>query len=215
MKRILCYGDSNTWGYTPPTGERYPGNVRWTGVLAKELGAEYEILEDGINGRTTVWNSPYYPCRNGMEGLGYSLFSARPLDLIVLMLGTNDLNYTDAWGYYRGLSAIVRRILNAPAFYQDSSAVFVEKPRILLVSPITLHPQIAQIRPDLACCGRYEDSCHFAEFTARVAEEFHVPWVDAASCACASAADGLHLTESGHRAIGEMLARYISAMEWN
>ena len=55
MKRVLCYGDSNTWGYDPGTGKRYAPDVRWTGVLANRLGPDYQVLEEGLNGRATRW----------------------------------------------------------------------------------------------------------------------------------------------------------------
>lgn len=212
MKRILCYGDSNTWGFIPATGQRYPSEIRWTGVLAELLGPEYEIIEDGISGRTTVWDDPYVSWRNGLKGLGYSLLRSKPIDLVVMMLGCNDLYHTDAYGYYRGLSQIAWRIINAREFYRDSSAVFREEPKLLLVSPVTLHPQIGTIRPELNLGERYKDSCQFAFYTRRLAEELKVPWVDAATCASASEQDGLHLDPESHRAIAEMLAEKIKSV---
>ena len=65
MKNILFFGDSNTWGYTPVTGERYPAGVRWTTVAAALLGGEYNCVECGINGRTTVFEDPWRGCRRG------------------------------------------------------------------------------------------------------------------------------------------------------
>ena len=85
MKNILCYGDSNTWGCIPGVLKRHDAQTRWTGIAAKELGADYNIIDDGINGRSTVWNDPANQCRNGLEGLGYALYRAKPLDLVVVM----------------------------------------------------------------------------------------------------------------------------------
>src|SRR5918995_379176 len=85
MRTVLCYGDSNTWGYDPATRKRYPPHVRWTGVLADQLG------EEGLNGRTTRWDDPIEPHRNGMTYLRPCVESHRPLDLVIVMLGTNDL----------------------------------------------------------------------------------------------------------------------------
>ena len=95
MKRVLCYGDSNTWGYVPGLGVRHPEDVRWTGVAAKLLGPDYRIIEEGMNGRTTAFDDPYYDFRNGKRGLGYALCAHAPLDLIVVGLGSNDLKFTD------------------------------------------------------------------------------------------------------------------------
>ena len=91
MKTVLCYGDSNTWGYDPWTRLRYPPSVRWTGVLAERLGPVYRVVEEGLNGRTTRWDDPMEPGRNGQMYLGPCIESHAPLDLIVVMLGTNDL----------------------------------------------------------------------------------------------------------------------------
>ena len=83
-KNILCYGDSNTWGYTPGTGQRYPASVRWTGVMKKALGEGYHICEDGLNGRTTSFDFPWSECKNGQTGLSYALLSQKPLDLLII-----------------------------------------------------------------------------------------------------------------------------------
>lgn len=96
MRHILCYGDSNTWGYTPGTGERHAPDVRWTGVLRRLLGEGWEVLEEGMNGRTTVFDNPMSQGRNGSAYLLTCLETHKPLDLVILMLGTNDLRFTDA-----------------------------------------------------------------------------------------------------------------------
>jgi lysophospholipase L1-like esterase len=91
MKTILCYGDSNTWGFNPVTQDRYPMTERWTGVLAQALGAGYHVIEEGLNGRTTLWDDPIEEWRNGKTYLLPCLWSHKPIDLVTLMLGTNDL----------------------------------------------------------------------------------------------------------------------------
>ena len=91
MKNILCFGDSNTWGYSPADGTRYPLDIRWTGVLQKSLGADYRIIEEGLNGRTTFINEDERPLRSGSDVLQILLESHRPLDFVIIMLGTNDL----------------------------------------------------------------------------------------------------------------------------
>ena len=91
MKRILCYGDSNTYGYDPYTQGRYPKDVRWPGVLAKLLGEEYEVIEEGLNNRTTALEPEGEPWRSGMYYLEPCLRSHIPVDLFMLMLGYNDM----------------------------------------------------------------------------------------------------------------------------
>ncbi len=212
MKTILCYGDSNTWGYIPMTGLRYPEDVRWTGVAAKELGPDYRIMEDGLNGRRTVWDDPFDGYRNGLEGLGYRLHSAKPLDMVVLMLGSNDLNHTDAFGYYKGLGVMVDRLLNAQTFYPSNEKVFRDGPKVLLVSPITLHPDVAKLRPEIHMSDKYPDSCQFAAYTRRLAEEKGVPWMDAAEFARPSVPDCLHMDAENHRLLGQAIARKIKTI---
>lgn len=91
MKNILCYGDSNTWGYDAETKNRFPPDVRWTGILKRTLGEGYHVIEEGLNGRTTVWDDPIEGYKNGREYLIPCLESHRPLDLVIIMLGTNNL----------------------------------------------------------------------------------------------------------------------------
>ena len=136
MKEILCYGDSNTWGFTPTTGARYPYAVRWPGVLGALLGSGCRITENGVNGRTTVFNDPDFPCRNGKTGLGYALCAGKPFDLVILMLGTNDLKFTDAAGAARGAAELVALLQNANARFPGATAVFPRGAKILLVSPL-------------------------------------------------------------------------------
>lgn len=92
MKSILCYGDSNTWGYDPTkNGERHNYENRWTTILQRELGGDYLVIPEGLNGRTTVWDDPTKCNVNGKDYLLPALESHKPLDLVVIMLGTNDL----------------------------------------------------------------------------------------------------------------------------
>jgi len=196
MKNILCYGDSNTWGCKPGVLTRHPSDVRWTGVVRKLLGSDYNIIENGINGRTTIWDDPANQCRNGLSGLGYALYCAKPLDLLVLMLGTNDLHYTDAEGYYQGIKLLAQRILKANTNFPGTSEVFPDKTRLLLVSPILM----TEDRPS------YPESCKFATYTEKVANELGVPWINAAEFAQPSPLDGCHMDEENHRQLGIALA---------
>ncbi len=202
MKNILCYGDSNTWGAIPGTLARHPWDVRWPGVMAKELGEDFHVIEDGISGRRTVWDDPENQCRNGLSALGYSLYRAKPLDLVILMLGTNDLNHTDAKGYYEGISMIAKRILMANDCYPGTSKVFKDRPELLLVSPIHLHPSMS----------KYEESLKFAECTSRLAEELQIPWLNAAAFAVPSAVDGCHMEAASHIALGKAIADKVKSI---
>ena len=90
MKNILCFGDSNTYGYIPIERKRYAYEERWPGLLAAALGGEYHIIEEGLNGRTTAFTDYLEPDRNALEYIGPCILSHAPLDLVIIMLGTND-----------------------------------------------------------------------------------------------------------------------------
>ena len=197
MKNILCFGDSNTWGATPGTLKRFPKDIRWTGVLARELGEDYYVLDDGINGRRTVWDDPGDQCRNGLAALGYTLYRAKPLDLVIVMLGTNDLHHTDAEGYYRGIRTLGERVLKANACYPGTSDVFPEKARLLLISPI-------EILGDM-----HAESLRFPEMTARAAQELGVEWLNAADYAVPDPADNCHMAADSHLRLGKAIAQKV------
>ena len=91
MTTILCYGDSNTYGYNPVNGLRYPKDVRWTGVLQKLLGEQYAVIEEGCNGRTTVFEDIAEPWKAGLGYLKPCLNTHKPIDFVIMMLGSNDL----------------------------------------------------------------------------------------------------------------------------
>ena len=139
-KRILCFGDSNTWGAVPAEGTRHPDDVRWTGILAAELGNEYQVIEEGYNGRTTVHDDPV---ENRLSGIAYfetCLDSQSPLDLIILMLGTNDLKarfgvdpYTIAFGFGRYLNAV------------KTVPMAGNRPEVLLAAPLLIDPSYKDV----------------------------------------------------------------------
>lgn len=195
MKNILCYGDSNTWGCKPGVLSRYPKDVRWTGVLASKLGDQYNIIEDGINGRSTMWDDPSNLCRNGVAGLGYALYRSKPLDLVILMLGTNDLNYTNAEGYYHGIRLLAEQILKANTGFPGTSDVFPEKARLLLISPI-------EETEDMPA---HKESLKFPHYTQKVAEELGIPWLDAAKFAKPSTKDGCHMEAEYHLSLAQAI----------
>lgn len=89
-KRIVCFGDSNTWGYNADTGGRFGEEVRWTSRLQKLLGEEWEVISEGLSGRTAVCEDPLFEGLNGMTYLHPCLMSHSPVELCIIMLGTND-----------------------------------------------------------------------------------------------------------------------------
>src|SRR5690554_2982652 len=120
MRHILVYGDSLSWGIVPGTRKRLPFVERWPGVLEDYLiraGRSVRVVEDCLNGRRTVWDDPFKPGRNGLEGLQQRIEINSPLALVVFKLGTNDfqsMHALNAWHSAQGLAALVRAARAAP-----------------------------------------------------------------------------------------------------
>ncbi|MCR5291299.1 MAG: acylhydrolase, partial [Eubacterium sp.] len=132
MTTVLCFGDSNTYGYNPSNGFRYPENVRWTGRLRKLLGSDYVVVEEGCNGRTTVFDDPVEGWKNGRGYLKPCLNSHKPVDIVIMMLGSNDMKETfhaSPEDIARGAETLVRDIID----FTGEKQGFV--PKIILVSP--------------------------------------------------------------------------------
>ena len=205
MKTILCYGDSNTWGFTPGTGARYPKEVRWPGRLEALLGPGFQVEENGLNGRTTVYDDPDLPCRNGKAGLGYALCAGKPFDLVILMLGTNDLKYTDASGAARGAAELVALLQEANLRFPGSTAVFPHGPRVLLISPVTIRENAVPEGPFFT----HDESLRFAGLYEAVAQASGVHFLDAARYAQPSPKEGTHLLPEGHAALARAVAEQV------
>jgi lysophospholipase L1-like esterase len=208
MKRILCYGDSNTWGYDPVTQTRFDDNTRWTRVLAATLGAEYEVIEEGLNGRTTVWDDPIEgelaSDRNGRTYLGPCLQSHAPLDGVILMLGTNDLKRRfglPASDIALGAKALV------DAIQRSHSGRGNVAPPVLLLAP----PPLAPLTAGMALAEMFEGgeakSMRFGELYARVAQETGCGFFDTAAVIRSSPIDGIHFEAVEHKTLGNTVAQ--------
>ena len=149
MKNILCYGDSNTFGFIPVSGKRYSIDERWTGILQKLLGNEYRIIEEGLNGRTTVFEDPSKAGRNGKAYLEVCLESHKPIDLIIISLGTNDLK-TKFSASENVIAQNMRRLILTVKNYDYG--IGYNKPEILIsiwiaVTPFAVPATLKSISP--------------------------------------------------------------------
>lgn len=139
-KHIVCYGDSNTWGYCAATGGRYEDDVRWTRLLQEQLGEGYLVAEEGVCGRTTVFEDPLGEGLCGFAHLAPALNAHSPLDLLVVMLGTNDCKQrysANAQNIADGLARLVRRAKELP--------VWAGEPKVLIVAPMMIDPRVHQV----------------------------------------------------------------------
>jgi lysophospholipase L1-like esterase len=205
-RRVLCFGDSNTWGYDPATGGRFAREVRWTGVLARALGPGVEVIEEGLNGRTTVRDDPLEAHRNGMTYLLPCLESHAPLDLVLLMLGTNDLKARFALGA-REVADGARRLANAVR--ASGSGPGGAAPHLLLVAPPPVRPR-GEL--DEMFAGAAAKSRDLAVELGRVAAARRCPFFDSGTVAVAGRLDGLHLEAEGHRALALALVPHVRAL---
>lgn len=210
MKRtIVCYGDSNTWGYTPGTGVRFDENTRWTGRLQNILGEDYQVVECGMNARTTSFDDPFRDYVNGRRGLVYSLMEAKPIDLLIISLGTNDLKYGDAFRSSKGLDALLDVAVHANTYIPGSSPIYRDIPRILVISPIALHPLLEEKFPLHEMSGKIQDSRKFAPLYQSVCSKYGVDFLNAADVAEASAEDCVHMGKESHKNLAIAIAEKV------
>jgi lysophospholipase L1-like esterase len=207
-KTVLCFGDSLTWGYVPvertAPSERYPRDVRWTGVLADRLGHGYVVIEEGLSGRTTTADDPGDPRLNGSAYLPSALASHLPLDLLVLMLGTNDTKAVHArtpFEIANGMAVLVGQALASAG----GVATTYPAPEVLVVAP----PPLAEI-PDpwfaMGYEGGREKSARLAEVYRAMATFMGVFFFDAGTVISTDGVDGVHFTAENNRDLGEALA---------
>ncbi len=201
LKTILCYGDSNTWGFNPANGLRYDYNERWPGVLRVALGHSYAVIEEGLPGRTTVFQDPLEPYKCGKDYLMPCLQSNSPVDLVILMLGTNDIQArynVSPLEISLGLGVLVEMIQRSTAGPNGTA------PDILLLAP----PPIATIPDEWAesFAGGLEKSRRLAEYYQRIAGEYQCEFFDTAQCVTSSEVDGVHWEASEHQKLGKALA---------
>ena len=202
--QILCYGDSNTWGYIPVSGGRYPRHVRWTGVMAERLGPRFSVIEEGQSGRTTVWDDPLEGDNNGLRYLPACLESHMPLDLVILMLGTNDLKARfslTALDIALGAERLLQVIL------KSGSGVDGQPPAILLVAPPPINPLADEIAEMFR--GGREKSLSLAPRYAAVAQKWGCGFLDLAGLITVDPADGIHYSASSQRTLGNALADHV------
>ena len=205
MTAVLCYGDSNTWGYVPGTGLRIGRWERWPGVLQRALGEDVHVIEEGLSGRTTAFDVPFSPQRNGLAYLPVALMTHAPLDAVVLLLGTNDvfLPGVNAHQAARGAMTIVETIRASMAGPEG------EAPSVLVLIP----PSFAPLGPDgLEAPDAERESERFPDafraIAARDAEWIggEVPLLDLGELIASSPVDGIHFDVEAHRTIGGSVA---------
>lgn len=210
MQHILVYSDSLSWGIVPATRKRLHFEQRWPGVMEMALcssGQKVRIVEDCLNGRRTVWDDPFKPGRNGLVGLAQRIEIHSPLELVVLMLGTNDfqsMHDFNAWHSSQGIAVLVSAIRTAPI--EPGMPV----PQVLVVAPPAIRAAKGPIAPKFEGA---ETKCVGLSAAYRlVCEEVGCHFFDAGGVITSSSVDGVHLDLEQHLALGNALAEVIGPL---
>jgi lysophospholipase L1-like esterase len=204
---VLCYGDSNTWGYAPDTGERLPREQRWPGVLEAELAGSATVVEEGLNGRTSAYDDPLDPRLNGLTFLPVCLASHAPLDVVVLSLGTNDPWVPGGLTGYdaaRGVGALVDCVNTCDAGRGGGAPV----PLVVVPTSLgELPPEQVAAAPNARAYSRTFSAAYRA-----MATETGCALLDLDPVVQPSPLDGVHFDAAGHEAIGRAAAASVKQL---
>lgn len=187
---VVCFGDSLTWGFTPGTRERYGHDVRWTRLLQKVLGENFYVLEEGVNGRTTVFEDPVRGDKNGLAHLVTVRKTHMPIDVMVIMLGSNDLQ--DRFGMSAGaIGFAMMRILDA-ALTDMPGDPEGKAPKVLLIAPPPLGEFANSPLEGVYSSRSIEESYKLKDVYVTLAEQYGTAFLDAGSIVTVSDVDSVH-----------------------
>lgn len=205
MHTILCFGDSNTYGLKSDMLTRYPRNIRWTGVLQEQLGADYYVIEEGLGGRTTVWDDPIEEHKNGKTYLSPCLDSHKPIDLVVIMLGTNDLKSrfsVTSFDIGTSMENLVRIILRSDA------GIDFQPPQILLITPVPIH-SVGRDDLDQMINDMESRSIAIEPYYQAIAQKYGLHYLNPGFMIEINPTDGIHYTEKGHAQMAGLVAKKV------
>ena len=216
MKRILCYGDSNTWGHNPTTYDaatgiaaRYPEGVRWPAVLQSDLGSAYYVCEEGLCGRTTVFEDPTHYGWNGNEYFEVALRTCSPVDLVIFALGTNDSKdlFSASSGIITaGMERLARSCLHLLRETDNSGA------KVIISAPLKVVPD--------------GDGCYWFDFSKAstrkleelrssyrtLAKNLNCEFFDFNDFGQADPSDGVHMDPQSHIRVGHALSEKVKEL---
>lgn len=211
MKRILCFGDSNTWGYSARDGARFDENTRWPCVMQKLLGGDYSVIEEGFNGRTCVYDDPIEGrFKSGLAYLPPCAMTHSPLDLVIIMLGTNDTKKRFGMTAFTIGGAVTQLIIAAKTYALNARG---ESARILIVSPAYIGENVMETR-HAPIFG--EDSVKVSrELGAelkRVSKLMRTEFLDAGELVSVSEIDAVHITPEGHSVLARAMCDKVKSI---
>lgn len=208
---ILCFGDSNTHGYNPSNGGRFDRNTRWTGILQSLLGEEDCIIEEGLSGRTTVFNDPIHEGLSGFDYIYPCLMTHEPVDLLIIMLGTNDTKErfgANANVISLGLKRLIEKAKNTKVAFRNN------KPNILIVAPLPMREEVLSLECGLTmgvdCVKKSKEIIPLFE---KIAQEQECYFFDPSKYAMCSDDDYMHLDEKAHSILAHKLYEFITEIK--
>ena len=208
---IVCYGDSNTWGFHPETWGRYPYEERWTTLLQEKLGSDYLVIPEGLNSRTTVFDpAGDEPWKNGLYALAPVIGTNKPIDILLFMLGTNDCKFTQnvtAEEIGAGMDQLLTQA------EQICTEVQGDLPVMIVVAPPAILPDLegTSFEKEFDVTSS-EKSIEIAQFYETVAETHNCIFIKATDQAEVSPTDGVHLTKNGHAQLAELIYTKINSL---
>ncbi len=203
MINILCYGDSNTYGFNPENGTRFDANTRWTGVLGKLLGSSFSVIEAGMNNRTGFFDNPDGIAQSGAKHLPECLKNCDKIDICVLGLGANDLQFIfdiNEDVVEKGLKRLISHIKE-----------YSKEAEIILVTPPILFKNL--LDGYFACQfdeKSIENSKKIKPIYKKVAENENCNLIEIDKFVTPSESDGLHFSAESHKIIGKVIAEKIT-----
>jgi lysophospholipase L1-like esterase len=213
-KRVVCFGDFLTWGAMPDADGRqvlrYPQDKRWTWIMASDFGSYVEVVEQGLCCRTTNIDDPLQPNVNGANHLDYTLRTHAPLDVVVIMLGTNDTKYQYDRGASEitfGLSSLVKRVLAGIACSSSDGS----PPKTLIVAPPPLGAVVAPWQQQLFFGSRAKTEELAHEYKS-MTESLGVSFLNSGQIIAMDGADGVSLSVQGNILLGHAVARKVMTM---
>lgn len=200
MKKIICYGDSNTFGYNPSDGTQYDENTRWTSVLQKRLGAEYEVINEGMCDRTGFVNNPKGFMFSAPKHFPKLISKSENIDLLILWLGTNDLQTQ----YDISMGAIEKGLENLIKLAEEKVKNIIIIPPVILSEKILEGPFNYQFDNVSVIKSR-----KIGRIFRQIDNIYQCGYFDVNKITTPSDIDGLHYDENSHKLIGEKLAEFI------
>lgn len=207
-KRILCFGDSNTWGFDASTGERFSESVRWTSLLQEAYGEKVQVIEEGLSGRTSVFQDPLFEGLCALDYIHPCILSHSPLDVVVIMLGTNDTKErfrATSYNIAQGIVRLAQKTAKALEVQENNCVV-------IIVSPPPIHENYRHTEIFEAmgeACDR--KSNELGESLATLIAQHPFEFVDASHIPM-NTIDYMHLDEEGHKLFAQLIFNKLESL---